>query len=190
MDGGIALIDGESRVRIARVRIVRGNRGRRRIRSAVAAIASEGVGRIQRRIIEPDPGVAGPTGYGRGFRDVAVKVATRPGGYTRILKTGNRLGDNAEMCFIELVDYNEFLLGETKTAAAAKPKATRRSRGAKASGVKADADATVVEETTSEATETKKPKAAAKAKAPAKEKAEKAEKAPAKPKAKKKEDKE
>ncbi|MBL0047902.1 MAG: 50S ribosomal protein L17 [Bacteroidetes bacterium] len=124
------------------------------------------------------------------FRDVAVKVATRPGGYTRILKTGNRLGDNAEMCFIELVDYNEFLLGETKTAAAAKPKATRRSRGAKASGVKADADATVVEETASEATETKKPKAAAKAKAPAKEKAEKAEKAPAKPKAKKKEDKE
>ena len=43
------------------------------------------------------------------FRDIAVKVATRPGGYTRILKTGNRLGDNAEMCFIELVDYNEFL---------------------------------------------------------------------------------
>ena len=42
------------------------------------------------------------------FRDVAVKVATRPGGYTRILKTGNRLGDNAEMCMIELVDYNEF----------------------------------------------------------------------------------
>ena len=118
------------------------------------------------------------------FRDVAVKVATRPGGYTRILKTGNRLGDNAEMCFIELVDYNEFLLGDNKAAATttAKPKATRRSRGAKA-GVKADADATVVEETT----ETKKPKAAAKAKAPAKEKA---EKAPAKPKAKKKEDKE
>jgi large subunit ribosomal protein L17 len=118
------------------------------------------------------------------FRDVAVKVATRPGGYTRILKTGNRLGDNAEMCFIELVDYNEFLLGDNKAAetTTAKPKATRRSRGAKA-GVKADADATVVEETT----ETKKPKAAAKAKAPAKDKA---EKAPAKPKAKKKEDKE
>ncbi len=124
------------------------------------------------------------------FRDVAAKVATRPGGYTRILKTGNRLGDNAEMCFIELVDYNEFLLGDAKSSstAAAKPKATRRSRGAKASGVKADADATVIEETfTEEATETKKPKAAAKAKAPAKEKS---EKAPAKPKAKKKEDKE
>ncbi len=121
------------------------------------------------------------------FRDVAVKVATRAGGYTRILKTGNRLGDNAEMCFIELVDYNEFLLGETKTTTAAKPKATRRSRGAKATGVKADADATIVEETSEEATEVKKPKAAAKAKAPAKDKV---EKAPAKAKAKKKEDKE
>ena len=120
------------------------------------------------------------------FRDVATKVATRAGGYTRILKTGNRLGDNAEMCFIELVDYNEFLTGEVKTTTAAKPKATRRSRGAKP-GVKADADATVIEETTDEATETKKPKAASKAKAPAKDKA---EKAPDKPKAKKKDDKE
>ncbi|HRH01230.1 MAG TPA: 50S ribosomal protein L17 [Bacteroidia bacterium] len=119
------------------------------------------------------------------FRDVATKVATRPGGYTRILKTGNRLGDNAEMCFIELVDYNEFLTGETKSTAAAKPKATRRSRGAKA-GVKADADATIVEETTAEAAAEKKPKA----KAAAKPKAEKTEKAPAKAKAKKKDDKE
>lgn len=41
------------------------------------------------------------------FRDVAVKVADRPGGYTRIIKTGQRLGDSAEMCMIELVDYNE-----------------------------------------------------------------------------------
>ena len=114
------------------------------------------------------------------FRDVAVKVASRPGGYTRILKTGNRLGDNAEMCFIELVDYNEFLTTDSKPATAAKPKATRRSRGAKSTGVKADADATIVEEGTEEA---KKPKA--KAKAPAKDKA---EKAPAKPKAKKKDD--
>ena len=45
------------------------------------------------------------------FRDVAVKVAERPGGYTRILKTSNRLGDNAEMCMMELVDYNVNLLG-------------------------------------------------------------------------------
>lgn len=122
------------------------------------------------------------------FRDVASKVATRPGGYTRILKTGNRLGDNAEMCFIELVDYNEFLTGDSKAGAAttAKPKATRRSRGAKTTGVKADADATIVEETATEEKAEKKPKA----KAAAKPKAEKTEKAPAKAKAKKKDDKE
>lgn len=46
------------------------------------------------------------------FRNISVKVATRPGGYTRILKTGNRLGDNADMCIIEFVDYNENLLSE------------------------------------------------------------------------------
>jgi large subunit ribosomal protein L17 len=44
------------------------------------------------------------------FRDISVKVADRPGGYVRILKTGFRLGDNADMCIIELVDYNETLL--------------------------------------------------------------------------------
>ncbi len=60
------------------------------------------------------------------FREVSVKVAERPGGYTRILKTGTRLGDNAEMCMIELVDYNENLLG---TKDAAKGKASRRRRG-------------------------------------------------------------
>ena len=52
------------------------------------------------------------------FKEVATKIADRPGGYTRILKTGNRLGDNAKMCFIELVDYNENMLKEkasTKT---------------------------------------------------------------------------
>ena len=56
------------------------------------------------------------------FGDVAEKVANRPGGYTRILKTGSRLGDNAEMCVMELVDYNELLLEE------AKPKAKRSRR--------------------------------------------------------------
>ncbi|MBQ5423642.1 MAG: 50S ribosomal protein L17, partial [Bacteroidales bacterium] len=45
------------------------------------------------------------------FRNVIVKVGDRPGGYTRILRTGNRLGDNAEMCMMELVDYNENMLG-------------------------------------------------------------------------------
>ena len=62
------------------------------------------------------------------FRDVAVKVADRPGGYTRILKTGNRLGDNAEMCIIELVDYNEVMLG-TKEAKAKTSTRRRRSAG-------------------------------------------------------------
>lgn len=61
------------------------------------------------------------------FRDVAEKVADRPGGYTRILRTGNRLGDNAEMCIIELVDYNEAMLGTAEEAA--KPKRRRSRRG-------------------------------------------------------------
>lgn len=59
------------------------------------------------------------------FNNISVKIAERPGGYTRILKTGNRLGDNAKTCFIELVDYNENMLGEN---AAKKATKTRRSR--------------------------------------------------------------
>jgi len=57
------------------------------------------------------------------FRDVAAKVADRPGGYTRIIRLGNRLGDNAEMALIELVDYNEIYNAGQK-----KKKTTRRSR--------------------------------------------------------------
>ncbi len=57
------------------------------------------------------------------FGDVANKVANRPGGYTRIIRTGNRLGDNAEMCIIELVDYNENLLTD---ATPTKKKRSRR----------------------------------------------------------------
>jgi large subunit ribosomal protein L17 len=60
------------------------------------------------------------------FGDVAVKIATRPGGYTRIIKVGNRLGDNSEMCLIELVDFNEIYQKEGKSGAA--KKTTRRSR--------------------------------------------------------------
>lgn len=62
------------------------------------------------------------------FREVSVKVANRPGGYTRILKTGNRLGDNAEMCMMELVDFNENMLAAKE---APKAKTTRRSRTSK-----------------------------------------------------------
>lgn len=63
------------------------------------------------------------------FREVSQKVAERPGGYTRILKTGFRQGDAAEMCFIELVDYNTNMLKTTEDAA----KKTRRSRRGKKS---------------------------------------------------------
>ena len=59
------------------------------------------------------------------FKDVSQKIGDRPGGYTRIIKTGNRLGDNASMCFIELVDYNDLMLKDKKAPAKAK---TRRSR--------------------------------------------------------------
>jgi large subunit ribosomal protein L17 len=69
------------------------------------------------------------------FQNVSQKVADRPGGYTRIIKTGHRLGDNAAMCFIELVDYNELMLKD-KTPAKAK---TRRSRGKSVKETKADA---------------------------------------------------
>ncbi|RZJ85927.1 MAG: 50S ribosomal protein L17, partial [Hymenobacter sp.] len=62
------------------------------------------------------------------FGSVAEKIATRPGGYTRILKlSATRLGDNADMCIIELVDFNETLL-EAKNATEAKSTTTRRSR--------------------------------------------------------------
>jgi large subunit ribosomal protein L17 len=61
------------------------------------------------------------------FRDVAAKVADRPGGYTRIIKVGNRLGDNADMAMIELVDFNELYNGGKKEAKKAKSR-----RGGKA----------------------------------------------------------
>ena len=69
------------------------------------------------------------------FKEISVKVADRPGGYTRIIKTGHRLGDNAEMCFIELVDYNENM---AKTAV---KKATRTRRSKKSAATTTEAPA-------------------------------------------------
>ena len=75
------------------------------------------------------------------FREVAPKIADRPGGYMRIIRTGNRLGDNAEMCMVELVDFNELMLNDKPA------KTTRRSRRGGAS----KAADTAAEGTTSEA---------------------------------------
>lgn len=78
------------------------------------------------------------------FQNIAEKIANRPGGYTRILRTGFRLGDAAEMCIIELVDYNENMLKEAKKAA----KKTTRRAGKKAAA--AEAPAEVAEEKAAE----------------------------------------
>ncbi|MBM6865215.1 50S ribosomal protein L17 [Bacteroides caecigallinarum] len=80
------------------------------------------------------------------FKEISVKVADRPGGYTRIIKTGHRLGDNAEMCFIELVDYNENM---AKTAA----KKTTRTRRSKKNTATAEAPVAEAAEATTETTE-------------------------------------
>jgi large subunit ribosomal protein L17 len=85
------------------------------------------------------------------FREISKKVAERPGGYTRILKTVNRLGDNAELCIIELVDYNETMLSAKE---AVKPKTTRRRRGTKKATTE---PAPAAEDTISEVTEEVKP---------------------------------
>ncbi len=64
------------------------------------------------------------------FREISTKVADRPGGYVRIIKLGNRLGDNADMAMVELVDYNELYNPKGK-----KKKSTRRRRGGKGKAV-------------------------------------------------------
>ena len=89
------------------------------------------------------------------FRDVAPKIATRNGGYTRIIRLGYRLGDNAEMCMIELVDFNTIYTNE---------KAKKTTRRSKRAGGKKEEDTTVVDTVVSEevaetevATETDEP---------------------------------
>lgn len=112
------------------------------------------------------------------FDEVATKIADRPGGYTRILKMGNRLGDNADMCIIELVDYNELLLGE-EASGKSKTRRSRRGGKKKSTSTTPEAKAEVKEEVKEEKKaeepkeETEAPKAEAK-----KEAEPKAEEAP------------
>src|SRR5690554_5598208 len=114
------------------------------------------------------------------YREIAPKIADRPGGYLRIIRIGNRLGDNAEMCMIELVDFNDLM---TKEPAEKKTRRSRRGGGGAASAAK--------ETSTEETAKEEKPKAEAKkeepkAKKDAPEKAEtKAEAKKEEPKAKK-----
>lgn len=86
------------------------------------------------------------------FQSVSQKVGDRPGGYTRIIKTGFRLGDNAAMCFIELVDYNENMLSDAKPKKGRTRRSRRRSSG-DAAPVAAVADTPKANETEAKATE-------------------------------------
>jgi large subunit ribosomal protein L17 len=103
------------------------------------------------------------------FREVAQKVGDRPGGYTRVIKMGNRLGDNASMAMIELVDFNEVYNNEK----AAAKKSTRRSRSRKKGGSdEAAAPAEVAQEESAENAAEETPAPAPKAKAKKKAKTE------------------
>ena len=87
------------------------------------------------------------------FKEISVKIGDRPGGYTRIIKTGHRLGDNAEMCFIELVDYDENM---AKEKVAKKATRTRRSKKSAAVATEEQAPAETVTESAENAAEAPK----------------------------------
>ncbi|MDG2059664.1 MAG: 50S ribosomal protein L17, partial [Flavobacteriales bacterium] len=99
------------------------------------------------------------------FGDVASKVAERPGGYTRILKLGNRLGDNAQMAFIELVDYNETYTTDKPT----KKKTRRRSSSKIIESVAEEITEEVKEESPAEEVKEESPAEEVKEESPAEE---------------------
>ena len=90
------------------------------------------------------------------FKEIATKVADRPGGYTRIIKLGTRQGDAADVCFIELVDYDENMAKTPK--AAKKTRRSRRSKGAEAAPATEATEAPVAEEAKAEAPAEEAPK--------------------------------
>ena len=96
------------------------------------------------------------------FKEIAVKVADRPGGYTRIIKTGHRLGDNAEMCFIELVDYNENMAKDKVAKKATRTRRSKKNAAASAETVESAAsaaEATATAETVAEEVKSEEKKA-------------------------------